>query len=146
MEVKFKRLEHGAAIPLPSYGSQEAAGMDLCAAVDEDFILEGGRHTLVPTGFSVAIPEGFEGQVRPRSGLAAKSMITVLNTPGTIDSDYRGEIKVILMNHGRTQFRIRRGDRIAQMVISPVTRAAIVLVDELSDTERGEGGFGSTGI
>lgn len=131
----------------PAYETVHAAGMDLRAAIRESVLLvmEPGDIQIVPTGLALAIPEGYEAQIRPRSGLAAKHGITVLNSPGTIDPDYRGEIKVILINHGRSPFEIRRGDRIAQMVIAPVTRANLVVVDELPGSERGEGGFGSTG-
>jgi dUTP pyrophosphatase len=122
-----------------------AAGMDLCAALDADLVIEPGAWKLVPTGIAVAIPAGHEGQVRPRSGLAAKHGVTCLNAPGTIDEDYRGECKVILVNHGPEAFVVKHGDRIAQLVIAPVTRVEVEVVTELSETERGEGGFGSTG-
>lgn len=142
--VAIKRLPHGEGLPLPSYATAGAAGMDVVAA--EDVILPpGGRHA-VATGFAVAIPEGYEIQARPRSGLALKHGITLPNTPGTIDSDYRGELKVILINLGASDFAIRRGDRIAQLVLAPVQLAAFVEVDALDETLRGEGGFGSTGV
>ena len=144
--LQIKKLEHGADIPLPSYESETASGMDLPAAILEDLILNPGRHLLVPTGLSISLPNGFEAQIRPRSGLAMRHGITVLNTPGTIDSDYRGEIQVILINHGRSPFAISRGMRIAQMVISPVTRVKIEEVSSLNVTRRGRGGFGSTGL
>ncbi|WP_346893011.1 dUTP diphosphatase [uncultured Roseibium sp.] len=143
--LELKRLAHGADLPLPAYQSDLAAGLDLQAAVDAPLVLEPGKRALVPTGLAMAIPAGFEGQVRPRSGLAAKNGITVLNTPGTIDADYRGEVKVILINLGDEAFTIERGSRIAQLVIAPVHQADIVEVEVLSETDRGEGGFGSTG-
>ena len=143
--LEFKRLEHGGDLPLPAYQSDLAAGLDLLAAVDGPLTLAPGERTLVPTGLAMALPAGFEAQVRPRSGLAAKHGITVLNTPGTIDADYRGEVKVILINLGNQPFEIVRGERIAQMVIAPVLQAEIAEVETLSETERGSGGFGSTG-
>jgi len=130
-------------LPLPAYGSEGAAGMDLAAA--EESVLLPGEWTSVGTGIRLEIPPGFEGQVRPRSGLALKHGVTVLNTPGTIDGDYRGEVRVILINHGRDPFTVSRGDRIAQLVIAPVTRFALEEVEELGKTPRGAGGFGSTG-
>lgn len=142
--IKFKRLEHGVDLPLPAYQTAGAAGMDICAAVS--CVISSGDKRAVPTGFAVAVPEGWELQVRPRSGLAAKLMVTVGNTPGTIDSDYRGEIQVILFNHGRTAFTIKRGDRIAQLVPKQAPRLEVVEVDTLDQTERGEGRFGSTGV
>lgn len=141
--VPLKILPHGEGLPLPAYATEGAAGMDVVSAEDVT-IAPGARHA-VATGLAVAIPFGFEIQVRPRSGLALKHGITVPNTPGTIDSDYRGELKVILINHGTESFEIVRGDRIAQLVIAPVTRASWLKVEELDATERGEGGFGSTG-
>jgi dUTP pyrophosphatase len=144
VEVQIKRLNNGAGLPLPGYASQGAAGMDICAA--ESLTLRVGKRHAVATGFAFAIPHGFEVQVRPRSGLALKHGITCLNTPGTIDSDYRGEVKVILANLGDEDFVIARGDRIAQLVVAPVTQAAMVEVDMLDDTVRGAGGFGSTGV
>lgn len=141
--VPLKILPHGEGLPLPAYATEGAAGMDVVSAEDVT-IAPGARHA-VATGLAVAIPFGFEIQVRPRSGLALKHGITVPNTPGTIDSDYRGELKVIVINHGAESFEIVRGDRIAQLVIAPVTRASWLKVEELDATERGEGGFGSTG-
>ena len=145
--VELQRLAHAEGLPLPAYQTAEAAGLDLMAAVadSEPMTLASGQYALVPTGLAIALPPGFEAQVRPRSGLAAKHGVTVLNSPGTIDADYRGEIKVILINHGTAPFVIKRGERIAQMVIAPVVQAALVPVAELSETDRGAGGFGSTG-
>ncbi|MEO8167748.1 MAG: dUTP diphosphatase [bacterium] len=138
---------HGSTrdIPLPNYATDHSAGMDICAAVDGDFVLKAGETALVPSGFAIALPEGFEAQIRPRSGLAAKNQITVLNSPGTIDADYRGEVKVILTNFGKQDFVIKRGDRIAQMVVGPYTRVQWEEKDSLDETERGAGGFGHTG-
>jgi dUTP pyrophosphatase len=144
VEVQVKRLNNGAGLPLPGYASDGAAGMDICAA--EGLTLRIGKRHAVATGFAFAIPRGYEVQVRPRSGLALKHGITCLNTPGTIDSDYRGEVKLILANLGDEDFAIARGDRIAQLVVAPVTHAAMVEVDALDDTARGAGGFGSTGV
>ena len=141
--VKLKRLPHGEGLPLPAYATAGAAGMDVVSA--EDVVLAPGARHPVATGLSLAIPDGFEIQVRPRSGLALKHGITVPNTPGTIDSDYRGELKVLLINHGAEPFVIARGDRIAQLVLVPVVQAAWDEVDELDATARGAGGFGSTG-
>lgn len=141
--VRIKRLPHGEGLPLPAYATDGAAGMDVCAAEDVE-LAPGGRHA-VATGFAVAIPDGYEIQVRPRSGLAFKHGISVPNAPGTIDSDYRGELKVLLINHGQDSFSIARGDRVAQLVLAPVTRAAFTEVEDLDETERGAGGFGSTG-
>ena len=141
--LRVKRLPHGEGLPLPSYASDGAAGMDVIAA--EDVSLTPGARHAVATGLSLAIPGGYEIQVRPRSGLALKHGITVPNTPGTIDSDYRGELKVILINHGTEAFAIRRGDRIAQLVLAPVVQATFEEVGELDETSRGAGGFGSTG-
>ena len=138
-----KRLPHGEGLALPAYTTDGAAGMDVLSA--EDVTLAPGERHAVATGLAIAIPSGFEIQVRPRSGLALKHGITVPNTPGTIDSDYRGELKVILINHGSAAFEIRRGDRVAQLVLAPVTRATWLPVEELDETARGEGGFGSTG-
>jgi dUTP pyrophosphatase len=145
--IAVVQLPHATGLELPSYETAGAAGMDLRAAVSEDeaIVLHPGARTLVPTGLSMALPHGFEAQIRPRSGLAAKHGITCLNTPGTIDSDYRGEVKVILINLGEDTFTIRRGERIAQMVIAPVVQARWTSVDNLDDTARGVGGFGSTG-
>ncbi|MFD2264772.1 dUTP diphosphatase [Lacibacterium aquatile] len=142
----IKRLPHNADLPLPAYATAGAAGMDLAAAVDAPVTLAPGARTLVPTGLAVAIPEGFEGQVRPRSGLAAKNGVTVANAPGTIDWDYRGEVKVILINLGPDPFVIERGMRIAQLIIAPVSQVAVVEVEDLDATVRGVGGFGSTGV
>ncbi|WP_049762488.1 dUTP diphosphatase [Erythrobacter litoralis] len=141
--VQLKRLPNGHGLPLPEYATDGAAGMDVVSA--EDITLAPGARHAVSTGLAMAIPPGFEIQVRPRSGLALKHGITVPNTPGTIDSDYRGELKAILINHGSEPFAIHRGDRIAQLVIAPVTRATWQEVDDLDATERGAGGFGSTG-
>ena len=141
--VRIKRLPHGEGLALPAYATHGAAGMDVLAA--EDVTLAPGARHAVATGFSVAIPDGYEIQVRPRSGLALKHGISVPNTPGTIDSDYRGELKVIVINHGGEAFHIARGDRIAQLVLAPVTRAAWDEVEALDDTARGASGFGSTG-
>lgn len=143
VDIALLRLPHGADLPLPAYATAGAAGMDVVSA--EDLTLAPGQRHAVATGFALAIPEGFEVQVRPRSGLALKHGITCLNTPGTIDSDYRGEVKVILANLGAEPFPIRRGDRIAQLVPAPVLRAALIEVDRLDETLRGSGGFGSTG-
>jgi len=147
VDVRLKRLPHGEGLPLPAYETAHAAGMDLRAAVPElePLTLAPGSRALVPTGFSIALPEGYEAQVRPRSGLALKHGITCLNSPGTIDADYRGEVGVILANLGAEPFVIRRGDRIAQMVVAPVTHARWVEAEALDDTARGAGGFGSTG-
>jgi len=145
--IALKRLPHAEGLPLPAYETAHAAGMDLRAAVPEHDPLTlrpGDRHA-VPTGLAMAIPPGFEGQVRPRSGLALRAGVTCLNSPGTVDADYRGEVKVILINHGPEDFIVRRGDRIAQLLIAPVIQATWREVDVLDDTARGEGGFGSTG-
>jgi len=146
--VAVRRLPHAADLPLPSYETAQAAGMDLRAAVAEDapLVLHPGDRFAVPTGLAIALPAGFEAQVRPRSGLAFKAGITCLNSPGTVDADYRGEVKVILINHGEAAFTIRRGERIAQLVIAPVAQAVWAEVDSLDDTARGTGGFGSTGV
>ena len=147
VRIDVRRLPHGEGLALPAYQSAHAAGLDLLAAVPEDapLVLLPGKHAMVPTGLTIALPEGYEAQVRPRSGLAAKHGVTVLNAPGTVDADYRGEINVLLINHGAEPFAIRRGERIAQMVIASVARAEFVAADQLSSTERGSGGFGSTG-
>ncbi len=147
IRVSLRRLEHGAGLSLPAYESASAAGMDLAAAVPEGApeTLAPGARALIPTGFSMELPGGFEAQVRPRSGLALKHGVTVLNAPGTIDADYRGEVKVLLVNLGAEPFRIERAMRIAQLVIQPVSHATLVEVEELSDSARGAGGFGSTG-
>ncbi len=148
MELRVLRLPHGADLPLPTYQSAHAAGLDLMAAVPAQVptTLAPGERRLIPCGIAIALPDGFEAQVRPRSGLAARHGVTVLNTPGTIDADYRGEIMVILINLGKEPFVITRGMRIAQMVVAPVARAAIVEVAMLDATARGAGGFGSTGV
>ena len=147
VKVEIKQLPHGEGLALPAYQSADAAGLDLLAAVPENspLILAPGARALVPTGLRIALPSGYEAQVRPRSGLAAKHGVTVLNSPGTIDADYRGEIGVLLINHGAKPFPIQRGERIAQMVIAPVVRVELVSAASLSATERGDGGFGSTG-
>ena len=145
VEVALLRLPHARDLPLPAYQSEDAAGLDLLAAVEEAMILPPLGRALVPTGLAMALPSGYEAQVRPRSGLAAKHGVTVLNSPGTIDADYRGEIKVILVNLSDTPFIIGRGERIAQMVIAPVSRARLVETEALDATARGAGGFGSTG-
>ena len=147
IDIEIRQLPHGAGLALPSYQSALAAGLDLFAAVPENapIILAPGKYALIPTGLAIALPEGHEAQIRPRSGLAAKHGVTVLNAPGTVDADYRGEINVLLINHGDTPFPIRRGERIAQMVIAPVTPAELIAVPQLSPTDRGSGGFGSTG-
>jgi len=147
IRVELTWLPHGEGLALPAYQTAHAAGLDLPAAVPEDHSLTllPGRSALVPTGFMIALPEGYEAQVRPRSGLAAKHGVTVLNAPGTVDADYRGEISVLLINHGAEPVTIKRGERIAQMVIAPVARAELVAVTELSSTARGSGGYGSTG-
>jgi len=143
VKVQILRLGNGKDLPLPAYATAGSAGLDLRAA--DAFTLKPGERALVPTGIAIALPQGFEAQVRPRSGLAVKHGVTVLNAPGTIDADYRGEIKVPMINHGSDDFVIARGDRIAQMVIAPVTIAALTEVDRLEETERGSGGFGSSG-
>ena len=145
VDVKLIRLPHGHDLPLPSYQSAQAAGLDLLAAVTTDMVIAPGKRALVPTGIAIALPPGTEAQVRPRSGLAAKNGITVLNTPGTVDADYRGEIQVILMNLGDEPYVVRRGARIAQLVIAPVLHATLSEGLELSGTQRGGSGFGSTG-
>ncbi len=145
--LRVLRLPHGEGLPLPSYQSAHAAGLDLVAAIPEDGAINLGPsdRALVPTGFALELPQGYEAQIRPRSGLALKHGVTVLNSPGTIDADYRGEVMVILINLGPDTFLIQRGDRIAQLVVSPVTHVEVVAVAELGATERGTGGFGSTG-
>ncbi len=144
IEIAILRLEHGAGLDLPRYETPGAAGMDVCAA--QNGSLAPGTRALIGTGFAVAIPEGYEIQVRPRSGLALKCGISVLNSPGTVDCDFRGEVKVLLANHGDSDFAIARGDRIAQLVVAPVQRGVMVEVDSLDDTDRGDAGFGSTGV
>lgn len=146
--IAVVQMDHALGLPLPAYETPGAAGMDLRAAVEDEapVILRPGSRAMVPTGLCIAVPAGFEVQVRPRSGLAAKAGITCLNSPGTVDSDYRGELKVILVNLGAEDFIIRRGERIAQMVVAPVVQAAWQQVDSLDETARGAGGFGSTGV
>ncbi|WP_439543337.1 dUTP diphosphatase [Hyphomicrobium sp.] len=141
-------LAHGEGLPLPAYQSEEAAGLDLVAAVDEgeSIVIAPRKRALIPTGLSLELPKGFEGQVRPRSGLALKHGVTVLNSPGTIDSDYRGEVKIILINLGEAPFRVHRGERIAQLVVAPVTQARLAPAKVLDATKRGKGGFGSTRV
>lgn len=145
--VELQRLPHADGLALPAYQSAHAAGLDLLAAVPEDepLTLQSGQRVLVPTGLMIAVPPGHEAQVRPRSGLALKHGVTVLNSPGTVDADYRGEVSVLLINHGEEPFTIRRGERIAQLVIAAVTQANLVVVASLPSTDRGSGGFGSTG-
>lgn len=143
--VRIKRVRPAGSHPLPRYMTDSAAGMDLCADLTDDISLEPGMRCLVPTGIAIAVPEGYEAQIRPRSGLAIKHGVTLVNAPGTIDADYRGEIGVIVINHGSEPFVIRDGERIAQMIVAPVVRAELVEVVELDDTVRGAGGFGHTG-
>lgn len=145
--IKFLRLrpDSDADIPLPCYMTPKAAGMDICAAIEKDLILEKGAVALIPTGFAVAIPEGFEIQIRPRSGLAVNHGIGLINSPGTIDADYRGEIKIAVINLGGKKYTVKRGDRIAQMVIKRVYQARLKVVEQLDETERNSGGFGHTG-
>ena len=145
--IGFKWLEHGEGLEVPRQQSSGAAGLDLRAAIEKDtqLIIEPGRRAIVPTGFSIALPLGFEAQIRPRSGLAAKYGVTTLNAPGTIDADYRGEVKVILINHGEDKFIVERGDRIAQMVVASICQVEFELKTELNETGRGTGGHGSTG-
>lgn len=146
IEVVFQKLGHAEDLELPAYESSQAAGMDLRAALAEPVSLQPGERSLIPTGLRMALPKGYEAQVRPRSGLAIRHGVTMLNTPGTIDSDYRGELKVIAVNLGQKAYTVHHGDRIAQMVIAPVVRAGVKQVRKLEETERGAGGFGSTGI
>lgn len=143
--IKIKRLKGGIGLPLPDYGTEGASGMDLRASIPELVVIEPGEIKFIPTGMAVSIPPGYEGQIRPRSGLALKHGVGLINSPGTIDSDYRGEIAVIMINWGDKTFTIRRGDRIAQMVISKTHRADLVEVDNLDSTKRGDGGFGHSG-
>jgi dUTP pyrophosphatase len=146
--VRVQQLSHGEGLPLPSYQTEGSAGMDLIAALDEEetLFLPAGERALVPTGLALEIPHGYEGQIRPRSGIALTYGVTVLNSPGTIDSDYRGEVRVMLVNLGLETFAIERGARVAQLVIAPVTRVTLEATDELVGSERGAGGFGSTGV
>lgn len=146
VRVALRRLPQGEGLPIPGYMSDHAAGADIRAAIREQLTLLPGARALVPTGFSIALPPGYEAQVRPRSGLAIRCGVTCLNAPGTIDADFRGEVHVVLANFGTEPFVIRRGDRIAQMIVAPVARASFDLVDELPPTMRGDGGFGSTGV
>jgi dUTP pyrophosphatase len=147
VKIDIRQLPHGEGLPLPAYQSAHAAGLDLLAAVPEatPMRIAPGRYALVPTGLSIALPPGYEAQVRPRSGLALKHGVTVLNAPGTIDADYRGEVSALLINHGDAPFEVRRGERIAQMVIAPVVQVELVPAVSLSATDRGSGGYGSTG-
>ena len=146
--LQFKILENGYGLPIPKYETEGAAGLDLLAAIGEDksIIILPGRAEMVPTGIAIALPKGFEAQIRPRSGLAAKNGITILNSPGTIDSDYRGEISAMLINHSKVNFKIERGMRIAQMIIAPVVQFNLIKTETLDETKRGADGFGSTGI
>lgn len=146
IKVLFEKLDHAKDLPLPEYETIGSAGMDLRAANLEPVTIAPGKRALIPTGLRMALPEGYEAQIRPRSGLAYKHGITMLNTPGTIDSDYRGEVKVLAVNHGEESFDIHYGERIAQMVIAPVQQVNIIEVDKLPETVRGAGGFGSTGL
>jgi dUTP pyrophosphatase len=145
VNVRVQRLPHGAGLDLPAYATAQSAGMDLMAAIEGELVIEPGKRAIVPSGLAIALPAGFEAQVRPRSGLAAKNGVTVLNSPGTIDADYRGEVGVILVNLGEAPFTITRGMRIAQMVVAPVTQAVWQEAASLDETARGAGGFGSTG-
>ncbi len=146
--IKFLRLrpESDADIPLPRYMTPKSAGMDICAAIEIDLMLEAGAIALIPTGFAIAVPEGFEAQIRPRSGLAVKHGIGIINSPGTIDSDYRGEVKIAAINLGEKSYTFRRGDRIAQMVVKRVYQARLKVVEQLDETVRNTGGFGHTGL
>jgi dUTP pyrophosphatase len=143
--VRIRRLPHGERLPLPVAKTAGSAGLDLCAAVEAPLSIPPGGRALVPTGFAFSLPEGHEGQLRPRSGLALQHGVTVLNAPGTVDADYRGEVKVLLINHGDTPFTVTRGMRVAQLVIAAVTPVVLVEVSELDETVRGSGGYGSTG-
>ena len=145
LQLPIMRLPHGMDLPLPAYATSGAAGMDVAAAVDKPVILAAGERLAIPTGFAMAVPAGYEAQIRPRSGLALKHGVTVANAPGTIDSDYRGEVAILLVNLGDQDFTITRGMRIAQMVVAPVTQVTPIATDSLADTERGDAGFGSTG-
>ncbi len=145
LSVRIKRLAHAEDLPLPATATAQSAGCDLSAAIEDELVLAPGQRELVPTGFAIAVPEGYEAQVRPRSGLALRHGVVVPNAPGTIDADYRGEVQVILMNLGAEPFRIQRGDRIAQLVVAPVMSVSWDEVDSLDETERGSGGFGHTG-
>ncbi|GAK32202.1 deoxyuridine 5'-triphosphate nucleotidohydrolase [Iodidimonas nitroreducens] len=144
--IPIMRLPHAQGLDLPSYATKDSAGMDLLAALESPKTLLPGQRALIPTGLAMALPVGFEAQIRPRSGLAIKHGITVLNAPGTIDADYRGEINIIIINHGDTAFTIERGQRIAQMVVAPVLQVKVVETQDIGETDRGKGGFGSTGL
>ena len=144
--LRIGRLPHAEDLELPAYATDQAAGLDLRAAIDDEMVIQPGHQAQVPTGLEIALPVGHEGQVRPRSGLAHRHGVTVLNSPGTIDADYRGEVQVMLINHGHRPFTLVRGDRIAQLVVAPVTRVAVEAVTELDTTPRGGGGHGSTGV
>lgn len=146
MKIQFKRLSHAKDLPLPSYETEYAAGMDIRAALEKPITLQPGARQLIPSGLKMAVPKGYEAQMRPRSGLAYRHGITMLNTPGTIDADYRGELKMLIVNLGKEPFTINHGDRIAQMIIAPVIQAEVAEVKTLPGTERGDGGFGSTGV
>ena len=146
VEIRIRRLPHAEGLQLPAYATDGAAGADLCAAVDEELIIRPGERAAVPTGLVLEIPAGYEGQVRPRSGLAIRAGLTIVNAPGTIDSDYRGELKVLLVNLGLEPVSISRGDRIAQLLVAPVTRASFIETEDLTASDRGDGGFGSTGV
>jgi len=147
VSIGFVWLEHGRGLDMPRQQTKGAAGLDVPAALGPDEVIEiaPGHMAMIPSGFAIALPEGFEAQIRPRSGLAAKFGVTVLNAPGTVDADYRGEVKVMLINHGHAPFAVRRGDRIAQMVVAPVSRVQFQIEESLDETERGKGGHGSTG-
>jgi dUTP pyrophosphatase len=146
IKVQVTQLPHGKDLPLPTYATSHSAGMDLLAAVDTDVVIKPGERVLIPSGLAIALPEGYEAQIRPRSGLAFKQGLTVANAPGTIDADYRGEVKALLINLGSEPVTITRGMRMAQMVIAPFTQATWQAVESLDDTQRGAGGFGSTGV
>jgi len=146
LRVPVKRLSHSTGIELPAYATMDSAGMDLRAAIAACISLPPGERVLIPTGIALALPSGYEGQVRPRSSLALKHGITILNSPGTVDADYRGELKVILINHGNQSFTVRRGERVAQLVIAPTAKVSLQEASDLPDSDRGKGGFGSTGI
>jgi dUTP pyrophosphatase len=146
VRIKVKRLKGNEKVPLPTYMTEHAAGLDICAFLEEDVLIPPGERRLIPTGLTVAIPEGFEIQVRPRSGLAIRDGLTLVNTPGTIDSDYRGEIGILMINHGEKPISIKNGQRIAQLVVSRVYRAELEEVDELPSSHRQDGGFGHTGL
>jgi dUTP pyrophosphatase len=145
LKVRIRRLKNGGDLELPAYMTANSAGMDICAALEGDEVLLPGERRLISAGIEIELPRGYEAQVRPRSGLAVKNGVTVLNTPGTIDADYRGEIKVLIINHGGDPFVVKRGDRIAQMIVNPVSRVSWDLAEDLDETTRGKGGFGHTG-